>query len=228
VVGRGPTRRYVAGLAACALVLAAASTSMGGVVGSKHDFSSGNASAIWGTTSVDQVCIFCHTPHNATVSQMLWNRNLPAANFKVYQSTTLNAAVGQPGQNSLMCLSCHDGTTAIDAFVRGRAGAPTMMAIGDVYYPGSPYGKGMNIGGNYAGNPNNNDLRDDHPVGFVYDAALAGADGHLSDPATVNLPLYAGKLECATCHNPHGVAGVPKFLRQSNTASALCVKCHVK
>jgi predicted CXXCH cytochrome family protein len=220
-------RRAAAG-AACLLALVASSSAVwAGVVGSKHDFSASNTTAIWGTSTVNEICVFCHTPHNATVNQMLWNRALPTAQFKVYQSSTLDAVVGQPGENSLMCLSCHDGTTAIDAFVHGKVGGNTMMSIGDVYYPGSPYGQGMNIGGNYGG-LQNNDLRDDHPIGFVFDGNLVSKDGHLNDPASVGLPLYNTKLECATCHNPHGVAGVPKFLRASNTGSALCMRCHAK
>lgn len=43
------------------------------------------------------------------------------------------------------------------------------------------------------------------------------------------------KVECATCHDPHGFpsggAGstyIPTFMRKSNSGSALCLVCHVK
>jgi predicted CXXCH cytochrome family protein len=41
------------------------------------------------------------------------------------------------------------------------------------------------------------------------------------------IPLFAGKLECASCHTVHDNSNVP-FLRADNTGSALCLKCHNK
>ena len=205
-----------------------------GVKNSKHDFSSSGTGGIWGTPDTDQVCIFCHTPHNAqSGAEPLWNRTNPGHTFKTYGSTTLDASVGQPTGNSRLCLSCHDGSVAIDSYVQGGSATPSMMAIGDVYYPGSPYGQGgANIGGNYGGNANVNDLSNDHPVSFTYNAALAAADGHLVDPTAnaTGLPLYSEKLECATCHDVHNqksVAGT-KLLRAASAGSTICLKCHQK
>jgi hypothetical protein len=43
------------------------------------------------------------------------------------------------------------------------------------------------------------------------------------------------EVECASCHDPHGVpsagAGssfIPTFLRVANAGSALCLTCHTK
>ena len=42
--------------------------------------------------------------------------------------------------------------------------------------------------------------------------------------AVIDLPLYSGKVACATCHDPH--AKTVGMLRKP--ASELCLYCHVK
>lgn len=70
-----------------------------------------------------QVCVYCHTPHgaNSAPGAPLWNRTLPAGStFTTYSSLnspSLTQTVTAPGANSLVCLSCHDGSTAIDAIL---------------------------------------------------------------------------------------------------------------
>ena len=78
------------------------------------------------------------------------------------------------------------------------------------------------------------DLSNDHPISFTYDAALAIADVGLFDPAatasglggtiTTDM-LFGNKMQCTSCHNPHDATN-GKFLRKSNTGSALCLTCH--
>jgi predicted CXXCH cytochrome family protein len=236
---RGSIGAFAAAVALGVLVLLAAVLPWGDrataeVRNSKHDFSSGGTGGIWGSEDIDQVCVFCHTPHNAnlTAPAPLWNREVGNTVFNLYESGTLNASVQQPGPTTLACLGCHDGSVAIDMIAHGNPGGPSMMAIGDVYYPGSPYGQGgANIGGNYAGNSNVNALGDDHPVSFVYDSALATADGGLKDPSalTSDLPLYNSRLECATCHDVHNSRpGIPSLLRVTSAGGALCLSCHKK
>lgn len=66
-----------------------------------------------------EVCVYCHTPHGAQNSSApLWNRTLPTTgNYTPYSSTTMDTSVGQPDGVSLACLSCHDGTIAIDSII---------------------------------------------------------------------------------------------------------------
>ncbi len=205
-----------------------------GVVNSKHDFSSTGTGGLFGSTAQNQVCIFCHAPHGAASTQLLWNRDYTAPIFTVYGGTdSLDATIEQPRASSKACLACHDGSIAIDAFRAGGPATPELPSLGQIFYPGSPWGAGgSNIGGNYPGNPNVNDLADDHPVSFRYDAALAATDGKLVDPSVVTLllPLPEGRLECATCHDVHnnGPAGTSYLLRVSQSGSALCRTCHVK
>jgi predicted CXXCH cytochrome family protein len=176
------------------------------IVGTAHDLS-GNG---WGT---DQICVYCHTPHNAKSPQLvpLWNHAATAESFTLYSSSTLNATPGQPAGVSKACLSCHDGVTAIDSYGT-RTGTHLMTGTAKL----------------------GTDLTDDHPISFTYDAALATADGGLVTPSSSSwvdgahtVPLYTAKLECGSCHNVHNNSTDP-FLRKSNAASALCLTCHNK
>lgn len=180
------------------------------IVGTPHDMKAT-------TNAAGQVCIACHTPHNAQADQLvpLWNHTATATTFTLYSSSTLKTTtLAQPSGASKACLSCHDGTVAIDSF----GGKP-------------PAGAGAISGASNLGTS----LTDDHPVSFTYDGALAtAANGALVTPATASnvdsaktVPLFAGKLECASCHNAHDNTH-GKFLRKSNAGSALCLSCHNK
>jgi len=185
-----------------------------GISGSPHDFSSKG----W---SGGQLCTVCHTPHNADVTVTgapLWNHQTTSASYTLYSSPTLNAQVKQPEHyGSKLCLSCHDGTVALDSF--GGSSGTTFMT-----------GNAL-IG---------TDLRGTHPIGIVYDAGLSVADGGLFNPDTKATPLGnsitkdllfgTGNLECASCHDVHNSvsAGNTSLLRISINGSALCLTCHNK
>ncbi|MES1981648.1 MAG: hypothetical protein V4443_04135 [Pseudomonadota bacterium] len=76
-------------------------------------------------TKQNQICVFCHTPHNATPGvQPIWNKKLSTAVYTTYTSNSLDALdingegvtssqLGQPAGSSKLCLSCHDGTLAV-------------------------------------------------------------------------------------------------------------------
>lgn len=183
------------------------------ILGSKHDLAAGGAVAI-GAVSESEVCLFCHTPHRATGEGALWNHSLSSAGYKPYSSSSLKAVVGQPNGASKLCLSCHDGTVAL-GMVHSRP-APIAMRNGVTTMPPGP----SNLG---------TDLSDDHPVSFVYDSALAAAQGELKDPATLVAKVrldHEGQVQCTSCHDPHSDQ-FGKFLVQDNTGSALCSTCHV-
>jgi predicted CXXCH cytochrome family protein len=201
---------------AVAILLVVAQVSFGQtIVGSAHDFSGES----WNTTS--EICIVCHTPHNADMTvpdAPLWNHEVTAiTNYVLYSSLTFDGAssIGQPDGSSKLCLSCHDGTVALENF------------------------SGMTTGTNYITGANlvGTNLSDDHPISFDYDAALAGIDLGLFDPTTTssglggtitNTMLYGNKMQCASCHDVHNGAGVDFLLRKSNVSSALCLTCHNK
>jgi predicted CXXCH cytochrome family protein len=187
--------------------------SAGTIINSKHDLSVAGPGSVRAVTEAG-VCIFCHTPHHSTGEQPLWNHVMPTAtNYIVYSSPTLKAVVGQPDGASRLCLSCHDGTVAI-GMVNSQA-TPIEMQGGVTTMPVGPGNLGTDLSG-------------DHPVSFVYDAALAAADGQLKDPSTlvnkVKLDPNA-KMQCTSCHDPHDNQ-YGNFLVQDNTGSALCINCH--
>lgn len=69
-----------------------------------------------------EVCVYCHTPHSANQSftAPLWNRTKLNTSYSTYDllgTSSLTQTVTQPGANSLTCLSCHDGTIAIDSII---------------------------------------------------------------------------------------------------------------
>jgi DmsE family decaheme c-type cytochrome len=44
---------------------------------------------------------------------------------------------------------------------------------------------------------------------------------------TSHMPVREGKLECSTCHNPHGSQNV-KMLREGNSINEACASCHTE
>lgn len=101
------------------------------VVNTRHNLDMGyltvNYMDSW-RNDYDAVCVYCHTPHAAadsTVSVPLWNRALrtsgfPSYSFRNYTSSNVlisGQAASNPGPNSMTCLTCHDGTTPIDAVI---------------------------------------------------------------------------------------------------------------
>lgn len=186
------------------------------ITGSKHDFST----QTWNTSVGKQICIVCHTPHNANAAianAPLWNHQTTAtASFTLYASSTLNATMSQPDASSKLCLSCHDGTVAIENFGTITTGTTFLTGVSNI---------GTNLG-------------NDHPVSFTYDDALAVADKGLKTPSTATgigtgtikaTMLFSDKMQCASCHDVHNTSGFTAgLLKKSNAASALCLTCHSK
>lgn len=163
-------------------------------------------------TSESEICIFCHTPHNARPDHPLWNREDPGSTYILYNSTTTQALIGQPDGSAILCLSCHDGTIALGN-VLSRS-TPITFAGGVTTMP--------------TGTSNlTTDLSNDHPISFVYNSALASADGELKDPSTLtgNVKLENSKMQCTSCHDPHKNL-YTDFLVATSQASDLCLNCH--
>jgi predicted CXXCH cytochrome family protein len=134
------------------------------------------------------------------------------ASFTPYDSNTLDASdIGQP-EDSKLCLSCHDGTVAIDSW-GGNSGSSTIGGSGLI-----------------------DTLSDMHPIGFTYSTDLATTDGDLYDPASTPSGLggtiaqdmlNGGNMGCASCHDVHDTTGIPRLLRKDYSGgSDLCKTCH--
>lgn len=241
-----------------AIVFVGGTAHGGSVVGSDHDLSAvsgGRSHAGSDYNDYGAVCVYCHTPHGADPAVPLWNRLLNTGSYTLYDSSvsaTFDATPEQPSLTSVtrMCLSCHDGTIAIDALVnepnRSFTVAPNHMGMAT---------SGQSVGGTVSGRCSDchpavddgvnidvapsfvtTDLTDDHPVSFKYDGALIILDNGLEDPTSApsglgstiqNDMLIGDRVECSSCHNVHDPDIYP-FLIKDNTNSALCVTCHKK
>lgn len=188
------------------------SLSFAQIAGSAHDFTA----KAWNASG--EMCNVCHTPHNALdVSDApLWDHEVTTSTFTLYTSPSMDATVGQPAGSSKLCLSCHDGTVALDNYAGETAGVNFISGVRDV----------------------GTDFSNDHPISFTYDATLATDDGDLFDPSvklsslggTVDDDmLLAGQVQCSSCHDVHrGGSSTGKLLVMSNAGSALCLTCHDK
>jgi len=194
----------------CLAVLISSALFGQGITNSAHDFSAS------GWNSSGEICITCHTPHNAmaVTDGPLWNHQVTTQTFTLYTSSSLNATdLGQPDGVSKLCLSCHDGSVALDSF--GGATGATMIT-GDALL--------------------SNDLSNDHPVSFTYQNSIDNGDTELH-PTTASTSmggtiasdlLSGGKVECSSCHDVHDKFGNSGLLKISNAGSALCLTCHDK
>lgn len=214
-----------------ALLSLLAGSAVAAITGTKHDLSTSGSGTIKSTDQTE-ICVFCHTPHDAIKNDNipLWNHTLSTtATYGVYTSPTFNGVAAEVGgvtaataAVSNLCLSCHDGTVAVNAMNNPSNGRPTTTMAGAVN--NIPVGS-TNLGAAVDA------LKNDHPVNFTYDAALVTADGGLKDPSSLTgVKLYSNKVQCASCHDPHGSVDPTgaAFLRVSMVGSTLCFACHNK
>lgn len=216
---------------------------------------------------LDRLCIFCHAPHHAYRSQTagaagtgplapsdytylpLWNHSVTNQVFVPYFNGVDEPIDGPKrsqaidffdkiGASSLLCLSCHDGTVAVNEF--GNAPQDPRSISRGASFMATQY----NIG-------KDGYLANHHPIGFPYDA-VAALDPEIFDSATgvfdhgldaivgntqifpspqepISNFLPGGKMECTTCHAVHnkGNSG-EKLLYVSDQNSNLCFSCHNK
>ncbi|MDH4234434.1 MAG: hypothetical protein OEV15_04795, partial [Gallionella sp.] len=137
------------------------------------------------TSGVSELCAFCHTPHAASSDAPLWNRYIatPPA-YTVYDTSTIDAPAATIGGISLACLSCHDGTQAMNT-VLNAPGSGGYNATGGTW-AGSWAGANQTGGKINAGLITNltTDLSNDHPVSIPY----GGGNGSSSFTSGVTMP----------------------------------------
>jgi len=137
-------------------------TARAGIVGSPHDFSS----QAWNTDPADPntVCSTCHTPHHADSTVVpLWSHMTTASTFTMYNNANVASANlvaqvdAQPAGISKACLSCHDGTVAINTY--GGVGNYTTHGTATFVT------NSANLG---------TDLTHSHPISLSYTPAIVG------------------------------------------------------
>lgn len=220
---------------------------------------------ITGTTDDDndEICVFCHTPHGARtdITAPLWNKPATGATYQTYDQlnpTTLDGEILPVGSVSIACLTCHDGTQAMDAVINEPGTGPG--DDGDL--------NALGVMPPFSTATISTDLRDDHPIGVQYGGFDPGTgrkidpdfkgtgEGLKSGMSHLGLPwwwvdtsvgtsgvrdktdmiLYTRDnsgtnqpfVECASCHDPLRGGGSPNFMRIANENSDVCLACHVK
>ena len=155
----------------------------------KHNLGTTGTGSVHLTTGTDEVCVFCHTPHGGQIGTApLWNKNLPGTTYSTYGSTggesaTLDGEVMVVGSVSQACLSCHDGTQALDNMVNAP-GSGGFNAGGARPAGYTWTGAGADGLMPAAGITNlSADLRNDHPIGVEYcGGGITEAAGTCRDP----------------------------------------------
>ena len=239
-------KKLLATLVAVSAVAMAGSAFAASIVNSEHvlSYTTGVGGLKSTSANNDQVCVFCHTPHNSAKTKALWNRKGATADsaFSTYTSGILfeNGAAngwfdgGVKGKfstksTSLLCMTCHDGATTMGgATLNNQPYSPNLnrqLTAAESVTGGS----GLVTGAAALGT----DLTNDHPVNINYNLAATSVNnarpGSLAaDTAATGLPFQGGIMECSSCHNVHDNTTYKPFLRGSINGSALCLKCHLK
>jgi predicted CXXCH cytochrome family protein len=168
-------------------------TSWESIAGTPHDF--GQWTKDDGTAGPQDPCAYCHTQAGTKGGPDT------EESYSLYGSGAgASREPGVPGGASLLCLSCHDGSTAGEVRIRGRS----------------------NLGPDLT-NDHPISVRYDDFMG----AGLRSVSSALD--AGLRLQRDAGGywVECSTCHDPHNNT-LGKFLRMSNNGSRMCLTCHDK
>jgi predicted CXXCH cytochrome family protein len=228
----------------------------------------------------DRICVYCHAPHHTIKASdaaalnynyvPLWNHDLTTQAYTTYSAGTdipgdfsrqapgtnnpanPNIATVSLGSPTTLCLSCHDGTVATDAY--GNAGGPSSGGYGSYNYSPSKSSGTQFIQNNAYQIGQGGDLTNHHPVGFSYFTAYTNSldtagqyalkapttpmgstgrtIGQLLWKASWDPTSHAqtgGNMECTTCHSVHNKGNNgQRLLWVDDTNSALCLNCHNK
>jgi hypothetical protein len=214
-------------MAAFVIAAGAAAAPGDGIANTAHDFTSepNNTMAIG-------LCTFCHTPHRAQQTKLLWNHTLSGLSYS--WTDTIATTNGTPLPTfdaswqgvSKNCLSCHDGSVAIGDVAWFNAAPRTGVdAILDHTHDAADDPAWITFA-----NPGTGNLDGNHPVAhpFPYNGAPSTYNsvaqlatvvdsGWVLDPTLNGIRLFndnggevtagpvAGQtgMECSSCHDPH-------------------------
>ena len=169
------------------------------------------------------------TPAQAVIKTNFLNTWVNASADPMFPAPSTHSSLLAPNGG---CIHCHSNVTG---------------SYGALNQPAAPSFDVFNIG---------SDLRNDHPVGIRYPtgAGNPGVDFRATNATWKNIAYFdtgngnldsneirlyntgqGFEVECASCHDPHGVpsngtgtVNNKTFMRVSNSGSGLCLTCHVK
>lgn len=180
-----------------------------GLLGTPHDFASGTGT-LGASVGTVGLCTFCHTPHKAASTLLLWNHTLSSNTFAwdVAATTAGTALPGFVGNTykgpSAKCLSCHDGSVAVgdvgwfNMAPKNGTGALNTFMIGSAKTSNDSTSQtDMLVGASGS-------LTGTHPVAIpyplngapnVYNGSTTGAqlatNDFVTDPTANNMRLYS-------------------------------------
>lgn len=225
-------------------LFAAAATADGnmgtGLKDSPHDFSRKQAITVG-------LCTFCHTPHRAGTTRLLWNHKLPAGTYSWKDVTETSGGTAYPtikpewGGPTKFCLSCHDGS----------------VAIGDIYWwsgqaPATPLNsdRAPDVVGDAIAMPGNHPVAMPYPydrLPSTYNGVTTGpgvrVETYKPRPELEGIPLYTDPgnggvrpggsvgragLECSSCHDVHNGPTAQDGDLLRGKGDGLCNKCHIR
>lgn len=212
-----------------------------GISGTDHDFTSGGGGSHPTPFAGDVgLCTYCHTPHKANSTELLWNHTLSLnATFSWDAKQTTNGTPYATIKNTwngptAKCLSCHDGSVAIGDVYWFKEQAQVL----DPFKLGSDGDTSHVVGAGGA-------MKGNHPVAMPYPYAGAANTYNGQTTSSAALPGYGfvagewqatpltpirlfnddgsgtitagpqnGKtgIECSSCHDPHNKASVDVYL----------------
>jgi predicted CXXCH cytochrome family protein len=203
--------RWVASLALVAPVAAAAVAGPTGIANSPHDLGANSSAAVKASVETN-TCKFCHTPHGAQSTQLLWNHSPTLAtvfNWGNKAGSPVTATIaGTPlptslRPSSLRCLGCHDGSIALgDVSAGGPIAVPNVsgkVSGGKLVDPVKLVGAGGNLAGQ-------------HPFGIPYAGTGRTYNGITSaipnERVTTAVKDSYWPLTTSGCGSPSGVCTV--------------------
>lgn len=254
-------------LAAVSAGIAVAGQNPGtGVYFSVHDLTngpngSGKPASVSGfvTDSQQRLCAYCHTPHHAilpgdanagTADYLpLWSHEVSTQSYQPYVSATFDSLGGQTMNGvdpltgpSRLCMSCHDGITAVDNYY-GLTPGHAMANPPAAPFTGQPV---INLNG-----------ETNHPLGFSMADVIPGFLGAthedansilaidstslfktgLTDSVKIVDRLFGGAImTCSSCHDVHNTLNKVSFqngagnflLLGTQKNSGICLSCHTQ
>lgn len=207
-----------------------------GLATTNHDFT--DATQYLTSTSVG-LCTFCHTPHKAQHTALLWNHSDTSNSFSWTDNTTTAAGTILPTFTKTWngptpkCLSCHDGSVAVGdvAWFDEKAQLitttstdvvhPVLDATGKIIDDSHQVGKNGSMNGNHPVVVAFPGIGSKHYAGQQSGASIVGAEWQ-TDPTALGIVLY----DASDTSTSASISRVTSSPNASHNLGVECASCH--